>query len=270
MNKEEFDVLCKRVRNDIIDMSIPNGGHISTSFSCVEIVVGIYNLEIVNIDFDDKDKPSRDRFVLSKGHAETGFYAILANRGFFSKDKLKLYRQKDCYLGGHADHNVPGVELTTGALGHGLGFASGISYAAKYDKYENIQYVLLGDAECLEGSIWEAAFFAAKYKLNNLVAIIDKNNIGSLDYVDNFAKLEPFKDKWEAFGWEVLEIDGHDYGEIKNALSYSKNRKSGKPLAIIANTIKGKGVSFMENDPIWHVKQLNDPEEIKKAKKELM
>ena len=117
MNKEEFDFLCKRIRNDIIDMSIPNGGHISTSFSCVEIMVGIYNLGIVNIDFDNKDKPNRDRFILSKGHSETGFYAILANRGFFSKDKLKLYRQKDCYLGGHSAHHVPGVELSTGSFG---------------------------------------------------------------------------------------------------------------------------------------------------------
>jgi len=269
MNKEEFDFLCKRIRNDIIDMSIPNGGHISTSFSCVEIMVGIYNLGIVNIDFDNKDKPNRDRFILSKGHSETGFYAILANRGFFSKDKLKLYRQKDCYLGGHSAHHVPGVELSTGSLGHGLGFASGISYAAKYDKYENIQYVLLGDAECTEGSIWESALFASKHKLSNLVAIIDRNNMGVLDYLDNSTQLEPLNDKWESFGWEVLEIDGHDYEEIKDTLTYSKIRKSDKPLAIIASTIKGKGVSFIENDPIWHVKKLDDPEEIKQAKMEL-
>jgi len=269
MNKNDFIIFNKKIRRQIIEMSIPNGGHISTSFSCVEIMSSIYNFGIVNIGPKLIDNPNRDRFILSKGHSETGFYAILAEKKYFSKKLLNNYRQKTCELGGHADHNVPGVELTTGSLGHGLGFATGISLASKQDKRKNIQYVLIGDAECSEGSIWEAALFASFHKLNNLVAIIDRNNIGSIDFVSNFTNLEPLKSKWESFGWEVKVIDGHNYKELKQILNYSKNNKRKLPLLIIANTIKGKGVSFIENDPIWHVKQLTDKKEIENARKEL-
>tara|TARA_B100000963_G_scaffold348502_1_gene356159 strand:+ start:59 stop:871 length:813 start_codon:yes stop_codon:yes gene_type:complete len=269
MNKNKFLEFNKKIRREIIEMSIPNGGHISTSFSCVEIISSIYNLGIVNIDFENKKKPNRDIFILSKGHSETGFYAILAEKKFFKKKLLKEYRQKKCILGGHADHNVPGVELTTGSLGHGLGFAAGISLAKKMDKINSHQYVLIGDAECSEGSIWEAALYASFHKLNNLTAIVDRNNIGSIDFVSNFTNLEPFVDKWKSFGWEVKVIDGHSYSDLKRILKYSKNRQNSKPLIIIANTIKGKGVSFIENDPIWHVKQLTDKLEIEKARTEL-
>ena len=266
---DELKKIANEVRKKIIERSIPNGGHISTSFSCVEILVSLYFGDVLNISSKKPYLKNRDRFILSKGHAETGFYSVLSEKKFFPESWWKNYRTNNCKLGGHADHNVPGVELTTGSLGHGLSYGAGISYSAKLYKYNYKQFVLIGDAECSEGSIWEAALFSSKYKLDNLIAIIDKNEIGSLDFVSNFTKIDPLKDKWISFGWNVKEINGHNFNEIIKACNYFKKIKNNKPSVIIANTIKGKGVSFIENDPIWHVKQLNDLNEIEQARKEL-
>ena len=268
INFNNLEKLQKNLRKLILEVSLKNGGHISTSFSCVEIMISIFFGGFVNINKKNFKNLNRNTFTLSKGHAETIMYSFLSMRGLISKkDLFDSYQCGNHYLGGHVDHNVPGVELTTGSLGHGLGFAAGLSLANKMDKKKFIDYVLIGDAECTEGSIWEAALFASFHNLKNLVAIIDRNGIGSLDHVKNFTKLDPLKKKWESFGWKVQEINGHSFKDIFKALKNCKN--SNKPNLIIANTIKGKGLSIMENDPIWHFKKLDDKEEIKKPKKEI-
>lgn len=257
-------------RTKVLEAAIKHGGHIASSFSCIEILVAIYYGRVLNICPAKRNIKDRDRFILSKGHAETALFAILSDLKFFPQEWFEShYRTGKCFLGGHPDRKVAGVEVTTGALGHGLGLGAGISLAAKMNSKKHMQYVLLGDAECTEGSVWEAALFSAKNKLNNLIAIIDYNKIGSIDFLKNFTSLDPLKNKWKAFGWEVKEIDGHDINELLDVLRYSKTPSRKKPLVIIAHTIKGKGVSFMENNPVWHVKNLTDDYEITQARKEL-
>lgn len=261
---------ANELRNRILDMAIKSGGHIATSFSCVEILVALYYGKILKFDPKNPKWDDRDRFILSKGHGETGLFAVLADLGFFPSNWIDTsYRQGDCRLGGHTDCNIPGIEITSGSLGHGLGIGAGISLAAKMNGKTHFQYVLMGDAECTEGSVWEAALFASKHELNNLIAIVDRNHIGSIDFTEDYTKLEPFGNKWESFNWEVTTINGHNFAELLSIFKYAKMRDSKQPFVVIAETIKGKGVSFIENNPIWHVKQLTDEKEIKQAKKEL-
>jgi transketolase len=246
-----------------------HGGHISTSYSCVEMLVALYYGGLLRFDPAQPKWPERDRFILSKGHGETILYAVLADLGFFPADWLDTsYRAGACVLGGHIDSKVPGIEVTTGALGHGLGLGCGMALAAQMDQRDTLHYVMLGDAECSEGSVWEAALFAAQHKLANLVAIVDFNKIGSLDYTKNYIALDPMADKWRAFGWNVTEIDGHDYDQIHKALLADRTERTGAPRAVIAHTTKGKGVSVFENDPAWHVKPVGD-EHVAIALKEL-
>lgn len=254
-NDADLASVATRLRLKTLDMCFKKGGHISTSFSCVEILVALYYTGILKVDPTQPKWEGRDRFILSKGHGETILYALLGDMGFFPKSWLdESYRDGDCILGGHIDSKVPGIEVTAGALGHGLGLGCGMALAAQMDERDTQHYVLMGDAECSEGSIWEAALFASQHQLGNLVAIIDFNRIGSLDYTKNYISLDPFADKWRAFGWDVLEINGHDYSDLKKAFSRSRKSPTGKPLAVIAHTVKGKGVSVFENDPAWHVK----------------
>jgi transketolase len=260
--------ISKKLRQLIFQIGLKNDGHISTSLSCVEILVSLYFGGFINATKKSLKNYDRNTFVLSKGHAETALYCVLFLKKFISKYTIyDSYNCGDYKLGSHADHKVPGVELTTGSLGHGLGFSAGMALAHKMNKNNYKHYVLLGDAECSEGSIWEAALFSSFHKLKNLVAIIDNNNIGSLDYTKNFTSLDNIKNKWESFGWSVQEVDGHSIAKIISSLN--KIKKSKKPNLIIANTIKGKGLSIMENNPIWHVKKLIDKSEILKCKKEL-
>jgi len=268
MNLINLERISKKLRQIIFETGLKNDGHISTSLSCVEILVSLYFGGFLNVNKKNFNKRDRNTFVLSKGHAETALYCVLFLKKFISKNTL--YNSYNCgthKLGGHVDHSVPGIELTTGSLGHGLGFSSGMALANKMDKKRYKHYVLLGDAECSEGSIWEAALFSSFHKLENLVAIIDNNNIGSLDYTKNFTSLNKIKKKWTSFGWYVQEVNGHSIVEIISSLN--KIKKSNKPNLIIANTIKGKGLSIMENDPVWHVKKLTDKNEIMLCKKEL-
>ena len=256
--------------NIILDMAIASGGHIASSFSCVEILVTLYYGKYLNYDPKNPEWEKRDRFILSKGHGEMTLYAILADLGYFPHKWIKnCYRTGECHLGGHPDRKTPGVEATTGSLGHGLGIAAGISKAAKMDGKTHRQFVLMGDAECTEGAVWETALFASKHSLDNLIAIVDRNHIGVLDFTEDYTNLEPLSDKWKAFGWDVIETKGHDISELLKAFQKACSRNSDKPLIIVAETVKGKGVSFMENDPIWHVLSLIKDEDIKKAKKEL-
>jgi transketolase len=217
-------------------------------------------------NYKDKD---RDRFILSKGHAGAGVYAVLAESGFFSTELLKTHYKDGSALSGHVSHkNIPGVELSTGSLGHGLSVGVGLAISAKLDKRKNKVIVLLSDGECDEGSNWEAIMFSAHHKLDNLIAIIDYNKLQSLDSIENTLNLEPFVDKWLAFGWNVVEVDGHNIQDISDA--YKKASEClNKPTCIIAHTTKGKGVSFFENKVLWHYRSAKG-HEYEKAKKELI
>jgi len=235
------------------------GGHIPASLCIVEILTVLYH-NILNINPKEPDDPDRDRFILSKGHAGVALYAVLADKGFFDKKHLKTFGKKGTILGGHPDmHKVPGVEASTGSLGHGFPFAIGMALSAKLNKKDYRVFALLGDGECQEGSIWEAALFAPQYKLDNMVAIIDYNKLQALDRLDKIISLEPIIDKWKAFGWEVREVDGHSIMAL-NKVFKSVPFVSGKPNLILANTLKGKGISFMEDVAIWHYRMPNSKE----------
>ena len=205
----------------------------------------------LNVDPLRPDWDERDRFILSKGHGCAGLYAVLAERGFFPVEELDTFYANGSRLAGHATTTVPGVELSTGSLGHGLSVAAGMALAAKLDGKSHRVFVMLSDGECDEGSIWEPALFAPQHKLDNLIVLIDYNKIQSLDTVSNVMELEPFADKWRAFRWNVVEIDGHDLEQIETALSVLPIEKD-RPTCIIAHTVKGKGVSFMEHTVLWH------------------
>ena len=227
--------------------------HIGSCLSAADLLAVLYG-EVLRVDPKRPDLPDRDRFILSKGHAAAVLYAVLAERGFFPKDWLDRYCCNGAELAGHVDHHgVPGVEVSTGSLGHGLGIGCGMALAGKTDARAGRVFVLLSDGECDEGSTWEAALFAPQHRLDNLVAIVDHNGIQSFGTVKDVLDLTPLAEKWRAFRWCVREIDGHEHEQILETLS-SLPIEDGKPTAIIAHTVKGKGVSFMENELAWHYK----------------
>ena len=234
------------------------GGHMAAAFSVTDILSVLYFDNVLKYDASCPEWEDRDKFVLSKGHASYALYAVLAKAGYFSEKELRYVGRPGSKMGGHPKlYDIPGVEASTGALGHGLSFAIGIAYASKLDFKKNHVYVVLGDGECQEGSIWEGALSAPTLKLDNLTVVIDHNKLQAMDALENIIDMRPFADKWRAFGWNVIEIDGHNYAEIKEALTA---RQAGKPTLVVAKTVKGKGVSFMENVPIWHYRMPNDQE----------
>lgn len=245
--------VAKRMRRHIIAMvTEAASGHPGGSLSAVEIVAALY-FKIMKVDYTRPHWPERDLFVLSKGHASPVLYAALAERGYFDKEELLSFRKLGSRLQGHPDRKLtPGVDMTTGSLGQGLSAANGMALAAKLDKQDQRWvYVLVGDGEVQEGQVWEAAMTAAHYNLDNVIAFVDYNNLQIDGYVSDVKDVAPLKDKFEAFGWHVQEIDGHDFGQIFAAVDIAQAAK-GKPSVIIARTIKGKGVSFMENQAAWH------------------
>ena len=224
--------------------------HIGSCLSVADILAVLYT-DVLRIDAGKPDDPERDRLILSKGHAAAALYAALALRGFFPQAWLERYGQDGQPLAGHCHHpGVPGVEVSTGSLGHGLSLGCGMALAAKRDGRSARTFVVLSDGECDEGSVWEAALFAPHHGLDNLVAIIDYNKIQSYGKVSDVLELAPLADKWKAFRWAVWEIDGHDHGAIRTALAACE--RASQPSVVIAHTIKGKGVSFMENELLWH------------------
>lgn len=249
----ELEKISTRIRRNIIEMIGRAGsGHPGGSLSCVEILTALY-FKVMRLNPDYPGDMDRDRFVLSKGHAAPALYATLAEFGFIPKDWLYSLRKFGSPLQGHPDmKKVPGVEISTGSLGQGLSVGVGMALGAKIQKFGYRVFVLLGDGECQEGQVWEAAMAASHYKLNNLVAIVDRNRLQIDGNTEEVMAVEPFVEKWRAFGWMTLEINGHDFGEIIPAFQIIPYIS--KPLAIIANTIKGKGVSFMENNVDWHGK----------------
>ena len=255
MTREALEVdtraLAKRIRIHTLHMTSASGGsHIGAIYSCADILAVLYG-GILNVDPESPADPRRDRFILSKGHAGGGLYAVLAESGFFPVEKLRTHYQDGSDLSGHVSHKVPGVDLSTGALGHGLSVSAGMAYAARLDRRPHRVFCLLSDGECDEGSTWEAILFAGHHGLDNLVAIVDYNRIQGIGTVSQVLELDPFPEKWMSFGWSVRQVDGHSHDGLKEALA-DLPFTPGKPSCLIARTTKGKGVSFMEDTVLWH------------------
>ena len=264
---KELEEQARQVRRDIIRMCLAGkSSHIGTALSAVDMLVVMY-FNTLNVNPGEPQWPGRDRFILSKGHGGAALYAVLARRGFFPVADLDGYCSDGSFMIGHCDRKVPGVEVSTGSLGHGLSIGVGMALAARYDKASSRVFVLLGDGECDEGAVWEAAMSAGHFGLDGLTALVDHNKQQALGHVVDVMTLEPLAEKFKAFGWSVREIDGHDMREIVEVLDRTPFEK-GRPSMIIANTVKGKGVSFMEDELLWHYKSLTE-EEAGKALAEL-
>jgi len=258
MNYENLNVIAQNMRVNILKMiNTANSGHPGGSLSAVEIVTYLYFKEM---NIESPTDENRDRFILSKGHAAPVLYSVLAEKGFLDKNLLGTLRQINSKLQGHPDmRKVKGVEASTGSLGQGLAIANGIALVNKLDKKDSRVFVLLGDGEIQEGMIWEAAMLSSHYNLDNLTAILDHNGLQIDGKNDDVMKVEPLDQKWEAFGWHVIKANGHDFSSLEKAFEERKTIKN-KPVIIIAETVKGKGVSFMEDKAGWHGKAPNEDE----------
>ena len=243
---------ARKIRHDIIDTTVWAGGaHIGGGLSMVEIMTLLY-FKYLNIDPAKPDWEERDRVVLSKGHGGAGYAPVLANRGYFDRDELKDFNHFMSKFGMHLDSlKVKGVDVSTGSLGHGLSMAVGLALGARLQKKSWKTYCILGDGECNEGSVWEAAMAAAHFKVTNLITFVDRNRLMIDGKTEEIMSVEPFADKWRAFGFIVKEVDGHNYAALSDAIDFAHAEKS-SPVMIIADTVKGKGVDFMENQVKWH------------------
>lgn len=240
------------LRRELFEMVIRQGkGHLPSCFSCTEILVSLYYGGIANYRAGDPQDPERDRVIVSKGHAAMALYPILADIGYFPAEELQRFTQPGGLLGMYADWRIPGIEGISGSLGHGLGMGAGMALAAKRDGDGHRVFVILGDGECYEGSVWEAAMFAAHNRLDKLIAIVDRNALCILGRTEELLELGDLAEKWRSFGWHAVTIDGHSFGDLRDAFGLI-GQSGGKPLAIIANTVKGKGISFMEGRAEWH------------------
>ncbi|MHC1684272.1 MAG: transketolase [Clostridiaceae bacterium] len=258
MNKDILVSVSKEIRKNIIGMIFEaKSGHPGGSLSCADIITYLY-FEKMNVDENNPKKDDRDRFVLSKGHAAPALYATLAEKGFFEKKHLKNLRKVGALLQGHPDaKNIPGVDVSTGSLGQGISNAVGMALGLKLEEKNSKVYVVLGDGELQEGLVWEAAMSAAHYKLNNLVAIVDYNRLQIDGNNEEVMGIAPLDEKWKSFGWNVISCDGHDFEELHKAFNEADNAEN-TPTVIIASTIKGKGVTFMENLAGWHGQAPNE------------
>ena len=247
-------VLAWLIRRHGLEMThLSRGSHIGSIFSVAEIMAVLY-ARVLNVRPEKPLWEGRDRLILSKGHAGAAVYAALAERGFFPVEELATHYANGSRLSGHVSHKgVPGVDFSTGSLGHGLAVAAGMALGAKKDGAPWRVFAVLGDGECDEGAVWEAALQAHQFQLDNLIAVVDHNHMQSLDDCEKTLALEPFADKWRAFGWHTMVVDGHDTAALEAAFDAAEaNRGSGRPSVILAETVKGKGVSFMEHDILWH------------------
>ena len=268
-----FDVhdpktLAWLIRRNGLEMTHRNGGsHIGSILSVAEIIAVLY-AKVLRVDPKNPAWPERDRMILSKGHAGAAIYAALAETGFFPVEQLKTHYANGSILSGHVSHKgVPGVEISTGSLGHGLGIGVGLALGARMDGASWRTYAVLGDGECDEGAVWEAALQAAQFGLDHLIAVVDYNHMQSLGTVESTLRLEPFEAKWRDFGWDAVSVDGHDPDALLAAFRRAA-AEEGKPHVILAHTVKGKGVSFMENNILWHYR-VPQGEEYEAALKEL-
>ena len=264
-----LEKIAKELRKSILNVIFKAGsGHPGGSLSATDILTAIYFGDILQYDSSNPSDLKRDRFILSKGHASALMYCVLARAGYFPEEKLQEYRKigSELFLSGHPHPKTPGVEIASGSLGQGLSVGHGIALGARVDGLDYNVYVVLGDGEIQEGQIWEAAMSAAKFNSNNLIAIIDNNKVAQDNLTKDLKNIEPLEEKWLSFGWDVHRIDGHSMNDIMTTLSLPLH--SNKPRVIIADTIKGKGVSFMEGNKGWHGVAPNE-EDLKKALKEL-
>ncbi len=266
-NSTRYRELATRIRAHALRMTHGGrSGHVGSMLSMADLLAVLYD-KILRVNPKNPDSPKRDRFILSKGHGGGAVYAVLAEKGFFPKEWLSTYYKDDGKLSGHISHHVPGVEFSTGSLGHGLPVAAGMALVAKHAGAKHRIFCLMSDGDCDEGSTWEAIMFAAQHKFDNLTVIVDYNRVQALGHMKDVIELEPFARKLEDFHWAVREIDGHNYEQIETALS-DLPLEPGKPSFIIARTVKGKGVSWMENTVSCHYGAVND-EELAKALTEL-
>lgn len=251
MEIQELEKKSIELRKDIVNICYNSkAGHIGGSLSSIDVLNTLYNYEL-NIDPKNPNMKNRDRFILSKGHVAEALFVVLADCGFFEKDELKTYSTFNSKFIGHPNNKIPGIEMNTGALGHGLSLGVGCALAAKMNEENYRTYVLMGDGEQAEGSIWEAAMSASHYNLDNLVAIVDRNGLQISGSTEEVMSLKDLKGKWEKFGFYVIEINGNSYVEIIEAFQKARKIK-GMPTLILANTVKGKGISYMENEASWH------------------
>ena len=247
----EYRELAQKIRADAVMMTnLKHSGHVGSSLSVADLLPVLYG-PVLRFDAENPDWPDRDRFLLSKGHAAAALYSVLAEKGFFPRTWLKTYYCDDGRLCGHISHHVPGVEFSTGSLGHGLPVAAGMALAAKQHKKTHRIFILVSDGDCNEGSTWEAIMFAAQHKFDNLIAIVDYNRVQALGKSKDVIDMEPLAQKIKDFGWAVREIDGHDFEEIESTLLDVPFEK-GRPSFVIARTVKGKGISYMENKVSSH------------------
>lgn len=267
--KSRLEAQCRQFRIDLVTLlHAIQTGHPGGSLSAMEIIATLY-CELMNVDPKNPDSPDRDIFILGKGHAAPALYLVLAERGFFPKEQLKTLRQMDSCLQGHpCAEKLAGVDLSTGPLGLGISAGAGRAAAAKQDKTPETVYVLMGDGEINEGIVWEAAMAASKFKLDNLVAILDNNGVQLDGTTEEIMPMGDIAAKWSSFGWNVLRCDGHDVADVHAKLTEAKNMKNGRPVIVIAKTVKGKGVSFMEGKSAWHGKAIGN-DDLANALKEL-
>lgn len=268
--KNDLLIQSTNVRKNIIKiLHRSKASHVGSCFSIVDLLVVLYN-RILNVNPINPQDPKRDIFLLSKGHAAVALYCVLAENNFVNQKILDTYGQDESILAGHVVKNsIPGIEATAGSLGHALSMAAGMSLAAqRADDDKRRFYCLMGDGECNEGSVWEAAMFASHFKLNNLIAIVDYNKQQGMGESCSVIDFGDMANRWRAFGWEVLEINGHDFEQVENAFIKLKTSKELTPKLLLANTIKGKGVSFMEDKVDWHYKSPNQ-EQLEVALKEI-
>lgn len=246
LTTEEF---ARQIRIDAIEMAHRSGiSHIGSALSAADIIAVLYH-DVMKTFPTDPDNDARDRFILSKGHASMALYAALAEKGYFAREELWTQGKNGSRLSGHVSHSVPGTELSTGSLGMGLSVGAGMALSAKRDGKKHHVFVLLGDGECAEGSVWEAALFSGQNELSNLTAIVDRNGLQANDACKNVISWKRMPALWEACGWQVIEVNGHSVLELQDALSFHHDSK---PTCVVADTVKGKGVSFMEGQKIWH------------------
>lgn len=245
-----LEKIAHEIRVDLLRMFyVSRTGHMAPALSCVDIFTELYFRPV--IDWEKRFSDDRDRVILSKGHGCAALYAVLARAGYFPREELLTYYQKNTRLGGHPHISLPGIETATGSLGHGICFATGTALAAKVDGRFYRTYVIIGDGEAEEGSVWEAAMFAGNHGLGNLTVVMDRNRLQASSWVSEIAPLDPMIDKWKAFKWNVLCVNGHDFAELGRAFEDAKNCTN-RPTILIADTVKGKGVPAAENSTEWH------------------
>ncbi len=270
MSTNELKKLAHDTRTEVLEMCIEAGtGHVTSSMSAVEILISLYFGGLAHVNPMEPKWSGRDRVIISKGQCSPLIYSVLSSKGFFPKDWLQGFAQKNGNFGVHLQNSVPGVELTTGALGHGLGVAAGVALAAKMNRDLHMVYCLLGDGELYEGSIWESAMFAAHNQLNNLVVIVDRNFMATTDFTENMVALEPLDKKFESFGFNVVTVNGHNIEELIASMEGLRSRKYRQPTVIIAETTKGAGIASMKHIPVLHGVPPQGTSGINQARKDL-